>query len=87
MSSSIGTSGWAYHALQSGFNSRGLKAETQLAHFVTHFAAVEINGCDYRIASTVDGAAVNDARHLHALLAARYERPRTSISEPRRNIS
>lgn len=48
MSISIGTSGWAYREWQGGFYPPGLKAEAQLAHYVTHFTAIEINGTAYR---------------------------------------
>lgn len=47
----IGTSGWAYREWQGGFYPAGLKAEAQLAHYVTHFNAVEINGTAYRTPS------------------------------------
>ena len=48
---SIGTSGWAYREWQGDFYPPGLKAEAQLAHYVTQFNAVEINGTAYRTPS------------------------------------
>lgn len=51
MSISIGTSGWAYREWQGGFYPPGLKSEAQLAHYVTQFNAVEINGTAYRTPS------------------------------------
>lgn len=48
---SIGTSGWAYREWQGGFYPSGLKTEAQLAHYVLHFNAVEINGTAYRTPS------------------------------------
>lgn len=44
----IGTSGWAYREWQGFFYPPGLKSEAQLAHYVAHFNAVEINGTAYR---------------------------------------
>ncbi len=47
----IGTSGWAYREWHGVFYPPGLPAEQQLAHYVTHFTAVEINGTAYRTPS------------------------------------
>lgn len=52
MSIAIGTSGWAYREWQGVFYPPGLKAEAQLAHYVRHFTAVEINGTAYRTPSS-----------------------------------
>lgn len=49
MRACIGTSGWAYRHWKGGFYPPGLKSEAQLAHYVQHFHAVEINGTAYRI--------------------------------------
>ncbi|HEX3135849.1 MAG TPA: DUF72 domain-containing protein [Planctomycetota bacterium] len=51
MSISIGTSGWAYREWQGGFYPPGLKPVAQLAHYVQHFNAVEINSTAYRTPS------------------------------------
>ncbi len=48
----IGTSGWAYRHWQGGFYPAGLKSAAQLAHYVQHFNAVEINGTAYRTPAT-----------------------------------
>lgn len=48
MSIHIGTSGWAYREWRGGFYPPRLKPEDHLAHYVTHFNAVEINGTAYR---------------------------------------
>lgn len=44
----IGTSGWAYREWRGGFYPPRLKPEEHLAHYVTRFNAVEINGTAYR---------------------------------------
>lgn len=51
----IGTSGWAYREWRGVFYPPRLQPDEQLAHYVTQFSAVEINGTAYR---TPDGATV-----------------------------
>lgn len=47
----IGTSGWAYREWQGRFYPPGLKAEAYLAHYVSHYNALELNGTAYRTPS------------------------------------
>jgi uncharacterized protein YecE (DUF72 family) len=51
----IGTSGWAYREWRGVFYPPRLQPDEQLAHYVTQFTAVEINGTAYR---TPDSATV-----------------------------
>jgi uncharacterized protein YecE (DUF72 family) len=49
MSIHIGTSGWAYREWRGLLYPKGLPADRHLAHYTTHFNAVELNGTAYRI--------------------------------------